>query len=167
MPKEPPKRPKNTTAIAALVRLHESASSEITRYRDIEWQVPSVLVAFLLAFFTGINVKSVSDAIEKNIFLQILLTLNVLSLLAFVVYFVVFVHSAMEKQRNLRSILEAKLKLSKIVKSAGVMQASKLRRIFTIVFFEILIATIITLMILFLVWRSTFIAKGLFANFIF
>src|SRR6266851_4269777 len=51
-----------------LIRMHEFAEGELCRYRDVQWQVPSIVIVFLFALCGAIGTDYVGDLIRSRPF---------------------------------------------------------------------------------------------------
>ena len=99
-----------------LIRLHEFVQAEMTRYRDVEWQVPSIMVAFLFGLASAIGADRIGSALRDSMILRVSFTLFVTTILLTALYFLRFAEKQLETMRKLNSRVEGGLGISTFVR---------------------------------------------------
>jgi len=113
----------------ALLQLHKLSNEEITRYRDVEWKVSSIVLAFLGAVITACSNATFAAALHNSIMLKYLFGAVAIALCALGWFFLSFTQEGLKSQRQLRAILETKLHLSDIVKKSIIPKSENAKKI--------------------------------------
>ena len=149
---------------AALLRLHESTCQEITRYRDLEWKYPSILLTLLFGFATALGNDNISGVVKSSVEIQFLFTafILVISILNFV--FIIFIHNNYLKMRELQKVIEEDMKIKHLLVKAKIIpghQSNEQKKqkidfatIFNLPAWEVAGGVIVTILIFFLIWGN-------------
>jgi hypothetical protein len=99
----------------ALLRLHEHVSNEITRFRDSQWKVSSVMITFLFALAAVSGREQIGSLIKEDPLLRA--TLLVLSYVLFgaIAIFLVFTQGRLMRAYDLLNAIEEQLNVDKVV----------------------------------------------------
>lgn len=102
-----------------LIRMHEFTAAELTRYRDVQWQVPSVVMVFLFSLCGAIGTDYVGDLIRSRPYrLQGGFTVLIVALCAFVMTFIWHTEVNRIRMYKLLVLLESDMKVGDYIKAA-------------------------------------------------
>jgi len=159
MPDSPPAPANHSEAV--LLHLHQFASKEITRYRDLEWKIPSIQLTFLLGLATAMGSDGIARVVSTSMPLRVLLSLLTLSLFSLVVTFLRFTQTNMKKQYRFLALIEGELTVVPLVEKAGIKPTGRMRgwrerlkRLINLVLLEMIGAGIAMATALWFIWAK-------------
>lgn len=143
------------------IRLHEFAADELSRYRDVQWQVPSVAIVFLFALSSAIGTDYIGDLIRSRPYrLEGGFTVLVVALWLFVVFFMHHCERNRQKMYDLLLFLEREMKVTDHIKGIIAPTASAkerkwraiARKKFVLAYPIYAITTLVSVLSLCLIW---------------
>jgi hypothetical protein len=99
----------------ALLQVYKDIVDDITRYRNLEWQVPSIVVTFLFALAATAGNEKISELLHHYLRLRWSFSLVIFTLLVMVCSFLWFTEDRLEQARNNRTRLQRELNIFGLV----------------------------------------------------
>jgi hypothetical protein len=142
---------------ASLLKLYDYAHSEQTRYRDVEWKVPSIVLTFLFGLATALSNVRVIAVIQKSLALRTTISLIAICFCVLVIGFFITTQSGLKRMDSVVRDVEVQLRLSSVIErhfrpAATGSKWQKLRKAFALLVPMIALATLAAGAILTMVW---------------